>query len=187
MSGIRLDYGSFALSVASSMVGGDTLRLLKTAKRLEMVVLWPDLWSGVQRQLAQDLTRETLYWNGKRVQPRVLMRNLLRDHGVLWSRWAGMYLNQAPMADVFRRVCIDAQKRYGSHVMICETRPANALRINVESHKCKLALVFRKDFRVVDTNTPDMEELGTVRTHFRIDLRPQTSATLKWKWKSEKL
>lgn len=172
-----LDYATFALSVARSMVGA---KLPESAhSRLFMIVLWPDVWSGVQRQLKHDLPREKLFWNKAHIDSRTVVDRLYNAHGALWSRWACLYLNQASMADVFTHVQRDAHMRLGPHAMVCETRPANALRINVESDNREgLALVFRKDFRVLDV--ADDCVLATVRTHFRITLRPYLLARLRW-------
>ena len=180
------NYRTIALEILKSLTNDERIKkflgnVLLLQSNLEhkcnflTVVLWPNMWEGIWKQLCLDLPRESVsikindvYVDAgtRRVEPlkrfpKSAVQNEFKEPfellmflqstvGSLWSRWVCAFLTQATMADVFKSVWLDAKERFGPQTVVCERKgDCSGLRIIMSISSASLSIEFLKEFRVL--------------------------------------
>lgn len=130
-------------------------------------VFWPGLWQGIWKQFVLDVPRSNVFFNGHVIHdPHLLYYGLEKSLGSLWARWACVFLNQAPMADVLSCVSRDVEIKYGGNVVLCEGTSSQRCKdyFNFNLHvehgpgMNRLQICMLKNFALRNLATGDLSE-----------------------------
>lgn len=99
------------LSVAS-VSPKETTRFLQTERIVRKfqhqhmrIISWPSVVEGIMHQFNIDIPRCSFFYKDRIWDnPKTLFDELKWDFGPIWSRWICLFSNQAPLADVLKKV-----------------------------------------------------------------------------------
>lgn len=160
----------------------------RAQRSMMSAVFWPSLWAGIWKQFSADVPRSHIHYQGRTWKdPYALFMKLENSVGPLWSRWLCVFLNQAPMADVFACVVKDVEKKFGSDVVVCDGNMTNdtyfGFHLHIEETPESLKLTILKNFSLAIPDDSLAKVPKAVETEYVVTFYAHPATTLAWKYK----
>lgn len=199
----QMDFYDVGIQLLMSMIEDDeTKQLLKKVLQTKTTplkrqhnfrfVTWPNVFKGVFKQFEIDIPRCHFTYKGTLWRnPKRLFDVLQWDFGPIWSRWICVFANQAPLADVVKRVHVDTNKDGGDYIVM-EVNPSlmphleniDLLRTafyTLEVNDFLVKLSIRKTLMIVRSDMVSDKQL--VDTLYEVTFRPHLNIELEIKIK----